>query len=164
MDNWVDHWKAGGQAGDAHRIVEALTDDAVLISPITDQFVFRGRTEIEQLLVSVFEVFTDITYTDDVRSGDQVALFAHGRVGDITLHEAQHLKLDADGRIRELTLMMRPLPAVTRFLRELGPKVARGQGRAGAARVLTVAGAFLDTVAASGDSQFIPLARPESAR
>ncbi|MBN8882951.1 MAG: hypothetical protein J0H73_11630 [Salana multivorans] len=164
MTDWVGHWKAGGEAGDAHGIVEALTEDAVLVSPFTERFTFRGRTEIEELLGSVFEVFTDVRFTDDLRSDGRAALFAQGRVGRLTLHEAQHLRLADDGRVREVTLLLRPLPAATAFLRALGPRVARRQGRPGAARVLTVAGAFLDTVAASGDERFVPLARPDSAR
>ena len=106
-------------------------------------------------------MFVDITFVDDLRSADRAALVTQGRVGTLTLHEAQHCRLAEDGRIREVTLLMRPLPAVTAFLRALGPRAARREGRLGAARVLTIAGVFLDTVAASGDKQFTPLARPE---
>ena len=164
MSDWVEQWKVAGQVGDAQRAAEALAEDVVLVSPVTEQFAFRGRDELRELLTSVFEVFTDIRYTDDLRSGTTVALFATGRVGGTVLQEAQRLRLDERGRIRELTLFMRPIPALTAFVRALGPPTARRQGRPGVARVLAVAGAFLDTVATSGDRRFLPLARPESAR
>jgi hypothetical protein len=164
MTDWVERWKAGGEAGDAHAMAEALTEDAVLVSPLTDQFVFRGRAEIAELLGCVFEVFHDIHFTDDLRGNGRAALFAEGRVGGRTLAETQHLILAEDGHIREVALAMRPLPAVTRFLRLLGPRVARSQGHSGIAGLLTTAGTFLDSIAASGDRRFIPLARPASAR
>lgn len=160
MMNWINHWKLAAETGDPYAIADALSEDAVLISPITEGFVFRGRDQIVELLASVFEVFTEITFTGDIRSDDEVALFASGRVGRLALDEAQHLRLDADGRISEITLLMRPLPAVTAFVRALGPRVARRQGRIGAARTLALAGTFLNTVAATGDRRFLPLARP----
>jgi ketosteroid isomerase-like protein len=164
MTDWVTHWKQAGEAGEAHTAAEALAADAVLVSPLTERFVFRGRPEIEELLGSVFEVFHTIRFTQDLRSADRAALFAEGRVGGTALQEAQHLELDEEGRIVRLTLMMRPLPAVTAFVRALGPRIARREGRAGAARVLALGGLLLDSTASTGDRRFVPLARPESAR
>jgi hypothetical protein len=161
---WVDQWRAGGEAGDAHALADAMTPDATLISPLTDAFVFRGQGEIKELLTSVFEVYRDVHVDAPIWAGNQVVLTAAGRVGKLSLAEVQVLRLTADGRISEATIFMRPLPAVTHFLRLLGPRVARRQDRAGTARLLTAAGALLDSVAGTGDRRFIPLARPDSAR
>ena len=47
MADWVAHWKAGGEAWDARAAAEALTEDAELISPLTDRFSFRGQEVIQ---------------------------------------------------------------------------------------------------------------------
>lgn len=164
MSDSVAAWRAAAEAGDARAAAAALAADVELVSPLTDRFVFRGRDELEELLTSVFEIFTGIRFSAEHRDGDRVALFAAGRVGALRLEEAQQLELDAEGRIRRLSIAMRPLPALTAFQRALGPRVARRQGRPGVARLLSAAGAFLDSVASSGDRVFLPLASPERSR
>jgi hypothetical protein len=156
----IEQWKSAGETADAALAAEVLADDAVLISPLTDGFAFRGREQIRELLVSAFEVLDGIRFDGEVRGDDEVVLFATTTVRGRTLNECQRLRLDDSGLIRELTLYMRPLPAVTAFTRALGPVIARAQGHAGTARVLTAAGALLDGVASSGDRTFMPMAAP----
>jgi hypothetical protein len=156
-------WRRAAEAGNAALARTAFADDAVLISPLTTQFRFEGGDAIEELLEDVFQVLTDIRYTDQITDGDRIALFAEGRLGDRFLEEAQRIRLGADGLIQEITVFARPIPALTALLRGLGPRVARRQGKPGIARVLGVAGAVLDGMASSGDARFIPLARPRGA-
>lgn len=163
-DDVIDRWKTAGETGDAALASTALSDDAVLISPLTDGFAFRGRDEIRDLLTSAFSVLHGIRFESEVRQGDDVVLFATATVRGRVLNECQRIRLDDAGLISELTLYMRPLPAVTAFTRALGPVIARAQGRAGTARVLTAAGALLDGVATSGDTTFMPLAVPGRGR
>jgi hypothetical protein len=94
--------------------------------------------------------------------GDRVALFASARIGDVSLGEAQQIRLDDNGLLSEITLFMRPIPAMTALLRALGPRMARRQGRPGVAHVLVAAGTLLDGVASRGDARFVPLASPRS--
>lgn len=158
MNRAVELWCSAAGSGDAAAARAALAHDAVLISPLTNQFRFEGAEVIGELLEDVFTVMTDIRFTDKLTDGDLVVLFATARVGDRVLEEAQRIRLNESGLIRELTLFMRPIPALTALLRGLGPKVARRQGKSGVAQVLTVAGAALDAMAASGDARFVPLA------
>lgn len=164
MTGWLDTWKSGGEAGDAALAATALRADVVFVSPLTDQFRFVGREEVEELLHCVFEVLRDVHYAGDFRQGTDAFLTASAVVRGVELEDVQHLTLDDEGRIARIVVAMRPLPAVTAFLRAVGPVVARRQGRPGVARTLAVAGAFLDSVAATGDRRFIPLAAPGSAR
>jgi ketosteroid isomerase-like protein len=156
----IAQWRAAGEAGDADAAATALAENVILVSPLTDQFAFEGREQVRELLTSVFEVMTGIRFTAQVGSGSSVVLLASATVRGRSLDESQHLELDANGLIVHITLYMRPLPAVTALLRGLGPRVARRQGRSLVAAVLRPAGALLDTVASSGDSTFMPLARP----
>ncbi|MEU6900346.1 MULTISPECIES: hypothetical protein [Streptomyces] len=164
MTDHVAAWRMAGEAGDARAAVAALSEDVELVSPLTDRFTFRGHGELEELLTSVFEVFTGIHYEAQFQDGQHAVLRAAGHVGRLRLEETQYLDLDDEGRIRRLTLMMRPLTAATRFLRVLGPRVASRQGRPGTAVVLIVAGAWLDSVVAGGDRVFMPMASPDRSR
>lgn len=164
MTGWIDTWKRGGETGDAALAATALSADVVFVSPLTEQFRFIGRDEVAELMHCVFSVLTDVRYTTDLRQGQDAFLMTSAVVRGMRLEDMQHLTLDGDGRIARIVLAMRPLPAVTAFLRAIGPIVARRQGRPGVARTLTFAGAFLDSVAATGDRKFIPLAAPDNAR
>lgn len=160
MTDWVAHWKDGGEACDARAAAEALTEDAELVSPLTDRFSFRGHEVIQGLLTEVFEVYSQFRYIDELRADGRAVLVASAQLRALQLTELQHLTLDTDGRICRVTLAMRPLPAVTAFQRALGPRVARRQGRAGVARILGAAGTFMDSMASSGDRRLTPLADP----
>ncbi|MFT4213426.1 MAG: hypothetical protein QM622_01435 [Microbacterium sp.] len=162
--NAIDTWKSAGEAGDAAAALTALTEDAELVSPLTARFRFRGADEIGPLLTAAFEVLSDYRYETDLRGDREAHLTARALVRGVELHELQHLELDRDGLIRTITVAMRPLPAITAFAREMGPLLAAEWGAPGAARRLRFAGAFLDSVASTGDRTFIPLAAPPRAR
>lgn len=156
----IDAWKAAGAAGDVASAVAALAADAELISPLTAQFTFRGRGEISQLLEAVFEVVSDYRYERDLRGDREAFLTVRAQVRGVELHEVQHLELDQDGAISRITMAGRPLPALTALTRALGPALSRRQGNPAVARKLTLAGAFLDAVARTGDARYVPLAGP----
>ena len=158
----IDTWKTAGGTGDLESAVAALAPDAELVSPLTAQFSFRGRDEISQLLDAVFEVVSDYRYERDLRGDREAFLTVRAQVRGVEIHEVQHLELDQDGAISRITVSVRPLPALTALTRALGPALSRRQGRPAAARKLTLAGAFLDTVARTGDTKYVPLAAPRS--
>ncbi|WP_433833676.1 nuclear transport factor 2 family protein [Actinoplanes sp. CA-015351] len=160
MRNTVPIWRAAGESGDAAAAVTALSPEAVLISPITEQFTFRGHTQIGGLLEVAFATIDDITYTDQVAEGRTVALFYRATVSGTPIHEAQRLRLGEDGLITEITLYIRPLPALTHLMTTLGPALARRNNQPGLARVIPVAGGLLHSMAATGERHIMPKARP----
>jgi hypothetical protein len=162
MSDAVATWRRAGETGNAGLARTALADGAVLISPLTELFRFEGGDTIAELLDDVFAVLTDIRFTDQIADADRIALFARARIGDRALEEAQRLRLDGSGLIGELTIFLRPLPALTALLRALGPRVARRQGKPMLAHVVGAAGAALDGMAVSGDARFMPLVRPRA--
>jgi hypothetical protein len=156
----VAAWRAAGEAGDAGAAAAALDSDVTLISPITEKFTFRGRRQVRRLLDVAFGVITGISYTDQVAEGRTVALFYEATVGGTRLYEAQRLRLGADGLITEITLFIRPLPALTLLMRRLGPELARRNGQPGLARLIPVAGGVLHAMAESGERRIMPKAAP----
>lgn len=160
--NSIDVWKSAGATGDVEGAVAALAVDAELVSPLTAQFSFRGRGEISQLLDAVFEVVSDYRYECDLRGDREAVLTVRAQVRGVEMHEVQHLEIDQDGAISQVTLAVRPLPALTALARALGPALSRRQRKPPAARKLALAGTFLDSVARTGDTKYVPLAAPGS--
>ncbi|MCO8277287.1 nuclear transport factor 2 family protein [Actinoplanes sp. TRM 88003] len=155
-------WRAAGETGDAAAAVAALSPGIELISPITDQFTFRGRDQVRELLEVALAEIDGIVYTDQIAEGRTVALFYEATVGGTRLHEAQRLRLGEDGLITEITLFIRPLPALTRLMNRLGPELARRNGKPGLARLIPLAGGILHAMAETGERRIMPKAAPQS--
>ncbi|MEU4690537.1 nuclear transport factor 2 family protein [Actinoplanes sp. NPDC023714] len=156
----VTAWRTAGEAGDAAAAVAALSPDVTLISPITERFTFRGHRQVRDLLEVALTLIDDITYTDEVAAGRTVALFYEARIGTTRLYEAQRLRLDDTGLISEITLYLRPLPAITLLMRRLGPELARRNGQPGLARLLPLAGGAMHSMAATGETRIMPRVAP----
>ncbi|MET7946582.1 hypothetical protein [Micromonospora sp. NPDC005324] len=152
----VAAWRAAGEAGDANAAVAALSPEVTLLSPITEQFAFQVRNLLEVALAAI----DGITYTDQVAEGRTVALFYEAHVGGRRLYEAQRLRLDADGLIAEITLFVRPLPALTQLMTKLGPELARRNKQPGLARLIPLAAGMLHSMANTGEQQIMPRAAP----
>ena len=153
-------WRAAGESGDAVAAGACLAPGVVLISPLTAQFRFHGPAQVVEVLHAAFEVITDISYHTEVGDDETRALFYHGLVGRQPLEEAQLLRLDGDGLIRELTLFGRPLPALTEVMAGIGPRLLRRQKQPRLARVVSLATAPLAAMTKLGERRLLPLADP----
>jgi len=160
-DDTVAAWQAAGERGDAEAAARCLAPEIELVSPLTEQFRFRGRDRVGELLVAAFEVFKELRFHTAVGDGDVRALFYRARVGREEFEEAQLLRLDADGLIRELTLFGRPLPGLTAVMAEIGPRMLRRQGRPGLARVIGLAARPMAGMTRLGERRLVPLADPD---
>ncbi|RKR85880.1 SnoaL-like protein [Micromonospora pisi] len=156
----VAAWRAAGEARDAAGAVAALSPDVTLVSPITEQFTFQGHRQVRTLLEVALAAIDDITYTDQVAEGRTVALFYEAQVGATRLYEAQRLRLGADGLISDITLYVRPLPALTLLMTRLGPDLARRNGQPGLARLIPLASGAMHSMAATGEQRIMPRLAP----
>jgi hypothetical protein len=163
-DEVISRWREAGERGDAELAATALAEGVVLISPLTARFRFTGKDQVTAVLTAAFEVFSQIRFHTELGDDGSCALFYHGVVGGLAVEEAQLLRLDADGLIEELTLFGRPLPALTAAMHELGPRLARQDGRPALARFLAVATAPLAAITRTGDRYLVPLADPNRGR
>ena len=153
-------WRAAGEIGDAAAAGRCLAPEVELISPLTAAFRFRGPAQVTDVLDAAFEVIHGIRYHTELGSGDTWSLFYHGRAGRDALEEAQLLRLNGDGLIRELTLYGRPLPALTQVMAGIGPRLLRRQGQPGLARVVGAAVGPLNAMVHSGERLIMPRADP----
>jgi SnoaL-like domain len=95
------------EAKDLAAMEAALHPDVVFRSPVVFR-PYEGRDAVMMLLRAVAEVFEEFRYTDEL-SGDGVhGLVFEARVGDKQVQGCDFLRLDDDGLIAELTVMVRP--------------------------------------------------------
>jgi hypothetical protein len=137
--------------------VEAELAETVWVrSPITSRFRFEGRAEVIELLRIVRESLPDLRYTSYMEQGDTSVLAFSARVGAHELDGIDLMRRGTDGRISEITVYMRPQPAVAALAGALGPKLARRPGRV-RSLVTRVLSAPLARMIGVGDRLAIPL-------
>ena len=108
-------FRRAAEAKDLDLLRETLAEDVVLHSPILFQG-FEGRDMAMLVLGNVIEVFEDFRYLDEVHGDGTVVLrFAAKVEGKFEIEGIDYLTLDADDRITDLTVFLRPLKAVTAF-------------------------------------------------
>jgi hypothetical protein len=115
-------FRLAAEAKDLELMKEALREDVVLHSPILFRG-FEGRDVVLVVLGHVVEVLEDFRYTDELHEGDTVCLRFKANVGDRELEGIDFLELDAEGRVAEITVFMRPLSALTRFNEQMGARL-----------------------------------------
>jgi hypothetical protein len=110
---------------DLDAMAAALHPDVVFHSPAVFK-PYEGREATIGLLRHVLEVFEDFRYLDELSGdgGGSHGLVFAARVGDKTLEGWDYLKLDADGLITELTVMVRPLSGLIALAQAMGERLA----------------------------------------
>jgi SnoaL-like domain len=157
-------WRDAAERGDANAAGHLLAAGIEVISPLTEQFRFRGPEQVAAMLAAAFETISDIRFHTQVGADETWALFYHARVGRQLVEEAQLLRLDTSGRIRELTLFGRPLPALTAVMSDIGPRLLRGQRRPALARLVGALTAPVAVLTRVGERRIVPLADPSRPR
>jgi hypothetical protein len=100
-------FRAAVEGGDHAAMVAALAPEPVLRSPVSFK-PFEGTDAVSRLFEILLEVFEDFRYTDEFEADGKAALIFNARVGDREVEGLDLFRFDADGRIAELTVMVRP--------------------------------------------------------
>ena len=111
-------------ARDAAALIDTLAPDVTLYTAVT-AVPFEGRDLVADTYRSVLESFDELRIVDEFESGDTHAFFWEGRMGGRPVWGADRIRLDADGRVREITVLGRPMSGVATFLTEIGFRLAR---------------------------------------
>jgi hypothetical protein len=100
------------EARDLDAAVALLHEDVVFKSPVVFK-PYQGREALRLILGAVLNVFEDFRYVREIGADDarDHALVFEARVGDKLLEGCDFIRLDDDGLISELTVMVRPLAA-----------------------------------------------------
>ncbi|MFL5892410.1 MAG: nuclear transport factor 2 family protein [Solirubrobacterales bacterium] len=104
-----DAFRAAVEAEDPQAVTETLADDVVFRSPVVFK-PYEGKPLVAAILTQgAMHVFEDFRYIDQLEDGDTATLVFEARVGDRRLNGLDLLRLDGDGKVRELMVMVRPM-------------------------------------------------------
>lgn len=108
-------------------------------SPVI-QAPFEGIEAATELWGVLFATLRDFEITRESNDGDSHAFFWRAAAGRRTIEGAALVELDGQGRIREISVLIRPLANLAAFAEVVGPALAaqRGQAEASVFRVLTL--------------------------
>ncbi|HYG97099.1 MAG TPA: nuclear transport factor 2 family protein [Solirubrobacterales bacterium] len=120
-------FRRAAESKDLDLLVETLREDVVLHSPVLFRG-FEGRDTVLAVLTHVAATLEDLTYTDELAEGSTVALRFKAKVGERELEGIDFLELDEDGRVRELTVFMRPFSALTAFNEQMAVRLGASEG------------------------------------
>lgn len=103
-----DAFRAAVEAKDFSQVEELFSEDATFRSPVVYK-PYEGREQLSVVLGAALQVFEDFRYLDQVETGDTAVLVFAARVGERELQGVDILRFRSDGRIAELTVMVRPM-------------------------------------------------------
>jgi hypothetical protein len=123
------------EARDHHGMVELLADDVVFHSPVITGPGFEGRDSVAALLEIVLREITDEEYIHEFGDDRTRILVANARVLGKPIKATTLLEHDAEGKIREIWVMARPLVGVVAIAEAIGSGLA-GREKPGRRRVV----------------------------
>ncbi len=121
------------EARDPGPILATFADDVQLHSPALMSSDYRGRQVVASIVTPAVQVLEAVRVTDVVRKGDGATggVLFDARVGDLPAQGFVLLRTRGE-QVSEITLLLRPLPALRAFVTrmgELGARPARDAGR-----------------------------------
>jgi ketosteroid isomerase-like protein len=126
-------FRAAVEAGDFAALGELLADDVVFRSPVAFR-PYEGRAIVAAILRGVGRVFKDFRYVRELADADGrgSALVFETLVDGVSVHGLDLIRLDDAGRIRELTVMVRPLSAANALAKAMAAEFPQIQAEAAA--------------------------------
>jgi hypothetical protein len=106
----------GGAGKDA--IARYLAENVVLNSPLSDERL-TGREAVAEAIQTVHTLAADLTYEEVLTGETHHSAFFRLQIEDTVVNGADYVLLDADGKIAEVTIWWRPLPAAVEMQRHL---------------------------------------------
>jgi SnoaL-like domain len=112
-------------AQDPDAIVAALAPDVVFRSPVVYR-PYEGREAVGTVLRAVTRVFEEFEYVQRLEAPDgSVALIFRARVGEREIEGIDLLRFDDEGRVAELTVMVRPMSGINALAAAMADELRR---------------------------------------
>jgi hypothetical protein len=106
-------------ARDIDALVATLSPEIVVHSAVTS-IPFEGRDTVRDLYESLFEALEELHVVDSFQNADTHAFFWEGRIDGRYVAGADRLRLDSGGKVREITIVGRPLTGLSTFITGIG--------------------------------------------
>lgn len=118
---------------------QQLAPDVALYSPIVTK-PFRGRDAAVELFGVLFDTLGEIEITAGFEADGSSAFFWRIDVDGSSVEGVDLLHANAEGKIEEIRVFIRPLADIAKFAAAVGPGLAakRGPRRAGVIRALVL--------------------------
>jgi SnoaL-like protein len=118
-----DAFRAAVESKDLSGIEEIFSETPRFVSPAVHK-PYEGIEAMKAVLGSAVQVFEDFSYIDHLENDDRAVLIFKARVGEKDVNGVDILTFDADGRVDELMVMVRPLRGLEAVVRGMGEKLA----------------------------------------
>jgi hypothetical protein len=120
-----DAFRQAVESEDREALVTALAEGVRFRSPVVFR-TYEGRDLIGTILTeAAMNVFEDFRYVEQLEDGEVATLIFTARVGDRKLDGLDMLRFDGDGKVAELTVMVRPLSGVNALAEAMGAQFER---------------------------------------
>jgi hypothetical protein len=104
----MEAFRRAVEQNDVPALVALLAEDVVFKSPLVFK-PYRGREVVGAILAAVASVFRDFRYDAALEEGDRSTLVFRAKVGDREVEGVDYIETDGAGRVRALTVFVRPL-------------------------------------------------------
>jgi SnoaL-like domain len=108
--------------GDFSVAAERLADDIAFNSPVLER-PWMGRAVVERLGPAMVSLFEDIEFAPIITDGRRAILSFTGRQASVEVQAIEVLDVDDDGQIAELSIYVRPLPAVVAVAKAMEARI-----------------------------------------
>jgi hypothetical protein len=120
-----DPFKAAAERADADAMAAALADDVVFRSPVVFR-PYQGHAVVSTILVEgAFKVFEGFRYTDRFEAALSAVLVFEARVGDREVQGVDLLRFNGEGKVCELTVIVRPMSGLVALAEAMGREFER---------------------------------------
>ncbi|MCG5214803.1 nuclear transport factor 2 family protein [Streptosporangium sp. KLBMP 9127] len=150
-------YRTAAESYDLEAMLSTLAPGVIFHSPLTARVRFEGPEQVGALLRAAMPAMTAYRFQRDLGDEHTRVLVATATVKGHDLQETMLLELDDEARITEITMWMRPLPAITAAMLAIGPGLARLGGRPILAVLAAAAIRPLAFLTRFGDRTLVPL-------
>lgn len=122
--SFVHPFRRAVEGRDIDAAVALFAQDATLDSPVAFK-PFVGIEALTVVLGAVYETFEDFRYTHEFAGAEERThgLIFEARVGDRAVQGLDLIRMDAEGQIANLTVMVRPLSGLIALAEAMSAKV-----------------------------------------
>ncbi len=123
----VHPFRQAVEAKDLDAAFALMRDDVVFNSPVVFT-PYKGKDALRPILTAVMELFEDFHYVREIGAdgAQDHALVFRARVGDKQLEGCDFIRLDDEGAIAELTVMIRPMSATLTVAERMKARLEAG--------------------------------------
>jgi SnoaL-like domain len=118
----LDPFLAAMRDHDIDALAATLADDIEMRSPILPE-PLRGKGQVMAVLDLIFAKVDGLAYGELLTGTDRHALTLSARVGEHDIEGVELFRVDADGLIDQVTVTLRPLPALVALQNVVAPAI-----------------------------------------